>query len=630
MNEGIWTLRQCPHRSVVELSRELGVSELTACVLVRRGFDDPAAARAFLAAADPGHDPFLLGDMELACERIRAAVAEGRRICVHGDYDVDGIAATALAVLLLRELGARVDWHLPSRFDEGYGVSAATLERLSAEGCSLVLTVDCGITAVAEVAEARARGLEVIVTDHHRPGDTLPDCPIVATRPSSYPFPELCGTGVVYKLGQALFGVDSDVPKRHLDLVALATIADVVPLVDENRALASAGMRLLARTQKPGLQALMRAAGVDPATVDAGACGFRLGPRINAAGRLGHPRAALQLLLTDDADEARRLANDLEELNRERQAVEARIFREAAAQVEEWPAEQRDRRAYVVAGEDWHEGVIGIVASRLVERFNRPVVLIAGGDGDWKGSGRSIPSFDLHGGLAACSSLLGRWGGHRAAAGLSIEPGNVEAFARAFAEHAAGLLDDDDLQPVTRVDAVVPRGTALTLDLCAELAQLAPFGLGNPEVTLLAPGCEVGGLATVGEGKHLRFRVRRDGLDAGAAIQFGAGGRLESLQRARRWDVAFRLEENRWNGTVSPQLVVRRVFAADQRYDELRDWLVAEYRKPAVTRHSDAAAIFAELGVDGDAPGALARRHLLESERFRGLLATAPVLAEAA
>ena len=237
-----------------------------------------------------------------------------------------------------------------------------------------MLTVDCGITAVAEVAEAKARGLEVIVTDHHRPGETLPDCPIVATRPSDYPFPELCGTGVVYKLGQALFGVDSEIPKRHLDLVALATIADVVPLLDENRSLAIAGLRALARTQKPGLQALMRAAGVDPATVDAGACGFRLGPRINAAGRLGHPRAALELLLTDDADEARRLANELEELNRERQAVEARIFREAAQQVEEWPEEQqaaacvRRRRRELARGRDRNRRV---AARRAVQPAGR-------------------------------------------------------------------------------------------------------------------------------------------------------------------------------------------------------------------------------------------------------------------
>ena len=208
--------------------------------------------------------------MDAACAQIRAAVEAGRRICVHGDYDVDGISATTLAVLLLRELGAEVAWHLPSRFEEGYGVSSETFARLAEEGCGLVLTVDCGITAVAEVAEARERGLDVVVTDHHRPGETLPDCPVVATRPSEYPFPELCGTGVVYKLGQALFGLDSEVPRRHLDLVALATIADVVPLVDENRSLAIAGLRALARTAKPGLRALMQSAGVDPATVDAG------------------------------------------------------------------------------------------------------------------------------------------------------------------------------------------------------------------------------------------------------------------------------------------------------------------------------------------------------------------------
>jgi len=637
MHEGTWTIGPCPHRVQAELAESLGISELTASVLVRRGYDDPAAARAFLEGEMPPHDPFLLGDMRVACERIRAAVAEGRRICVHGDYDVDGIAATTLAVLLLRELGAEVDWHLPSRFDEGYGVRSSTLGRLADEGCGLVLTVDCGITAVEEVAEAKARGLEVIVTDHHRPltnehGATLPDCPIVATRPSDYPFPELCGTGVVYKLGQALFGVDSDIPKRHLDLVALATIADVVPLLDENRSMVIAGLRALARTQKIGLQALMRVAGVDPAAIDAGAVGFRLGPRINAAGRLGHPRAALELLLTDDPDDARRLANSLEDLNKERQAVEGRIVREAIAQVESWPEEHKQRRAYVVAGEDWHEGVIGIVASRLVEKFNRPVVLIAGavsdsGEGDWKGSGRSIPSFDLHGGLGACSALLERWGGHRAAAGLSIKPENIPAFAERFAEHAANLLLDEDLAAVTQVDAIVPRGRRLTLDLCAELARLAPFGLGNPAVTLLAAGGELDALATVGEGKHLRFRVRRDGTDAGSAIAFGIGGRLDSYRREGRWDVAFRLEENRWNGTVSPQLVVRRIFGADARYDELRDWLVAEYRKPAEARSADAAAVFDELEV-GEA--GLGRRHLLESERFRALLAREPALARAA
>src|SRR3954463_10314184 len=624
MSEGIWTIRPCPHRQASDLAKELGLSEITASVLVRRGYGDPETARAFLAGEQPLHDPFLLGDMSTAVERIRAAISAGKRICVHGDYDVDGICATVLAVLVLRELGADVEWHLPSRFDEGYGVSGETLERLAADGCGLVLTVDCGITAVDEVRRARKLGLDVVVTDHHRPADELPDCPIVATRPSDYPFPELCGTGVVYKLGQALLGPESEFLRRHLDLVALATIADVVPLVGENRSLAIAGLRTLARTQKLGLRALMKVARVDPAAVDAGKVGFRLAPRINAAGRLGHPRAALELLLTDDADEARQLADRLEELNRDRQIVEDKILRAAIGQVEEWPEATRRRKAYVVWGEDWHEGVIGIVASRLVERYNRPVVLLAGGEGLWKGSGRSISSFDLHGALRECAQFLERFGGHRAAAGLSISTESIEPFAEAFAAQAEGLLTPDDLVPTTAVDAVLPRGAKLTLDLCEELRQLAPFGLGNPEVTLLAPGCQLGDLATVGEGKHLRFRVHRDGRDAGGAIAFGQGTKLDRYRRVGRYDVAFRLQENRWNGTVAPQLVVRRVFDADDRFDEVYEWLRAQWKANG-TRDPQAQRIFDELDVAAGGP----RRHPLESPTFRELLAE-PALLRAA
>src|SRR5919201_919291 len=504
MQQGTWTIRPCPHRESSALAQELGASEITASVLVRRGYGDPDEARAFLAGEQPPHDPFLLGDMETAVSRIRAAIADGKRICVHGDYDADGICATALAVLILREARANVDWHLPSRFDEGYGVSGETLTRLAEEGCGLVVTVDCGITAVEEVARANELGLEIVVTDHHRPGDELPACPLVATRPSSYPFPELCGTGVVYKLGQALLGAESNVLRRHLDLVGVATVADVVPLVGENRSLVIAGLRALASTQKPGLQALMRVAHVDPAAVDAGHVGFRLAPRINAAGRLGHPRAALDLLLTEDPAEARALADRLEELNRDR---------------------------------------------------------------------HSIAAFDLHAALASCARFLERFGGHRAAAGLSIVPEWIEPFAEAFAARAEEVLSEEELLPATAVDAVVPRGTKLTLELASELRRLAPFGLGNPDVTLLAPGCELDDLTAVGEGKHLRFRVRRDGSDAGGAIAFGQGAQLDRFRRVGRYDVAFRLQENHWNGTVAPQLVVRRVFDENARFDELYGWL---------------------------------------------------------
>ena len=368
----------------------------------------------------------------------------------------------------------------------------------------------------------------------------------------------------------------------------------------------------------------MRVAGVDPAAVDESAVGFRLAPRINASGRLCRPEAALALLLTEDGEEAKKLAEELESLNRERQGVEERILRDAIDQIESWPDSRRRRRGYVVAGDGWHEGVIGIVASRLVERYGRPCVLIAGTDGEWKGSGRSIPAFDLHGGLGACASHLERFGGHRAAAGLTIDAARVETFAAAFAAHADSVLSEDDLRPVTRVDAIVP-GAKLGLDLCAELGALAPFGLGNPGVLLLVDGCELADLSTVGDGKHLRFRVRHRGRDAGAAIAFGMGGQLESLHAGGRFDLAFRLQENRWNGVVSPQLVVRRVFDAAASFEELRDWLAAQWKAGEPAWTPEARTIFGELELqDG------AKRSLLESPTFRALLDGTPALAAAA
>jgi single-stranded-DNA-specific exonuclease len=613
---GSWAIASLATDDAARLVRELEVSEVAAAVLVRRGYADPGDARRFLAPELPGHDPLLLGDMAVAVERIRKAIAEGEKICVHGDYDVDGICATALAVLLLRELGADVGWHLPSRFEEGYGVSTETVARLADDGVGLVLTVDCGITAVEEVADARRRGVDVIVTDHHRPGEVLPECPIVATRPSNYAFPELCGTGVVYKLGEAILGAENPALRRHLDLVALATIADVVPLVDENRGLAAHGLRALACTRRPGLQALMRAARVDPATVESAAVGFRLAPRINAAGRLCRPDTALELILTDDEGNAKQLAAELEELNRERQAVEDRILREAVALIESMSEPERRRRGYVLWREEWHEGVIGIVASRLVERFHRPVVLIAGGDDGWKGSGRSIPRFDLHAALAACADDLLRFGGHRAAAGLSIDPDRIVGFATAFAAHSDAALTEEDLWPTTVVDAAVS-APDLTLELAQELERLAPFGLGNPDVTLLVPGCRAVEPTTVGDGKHLRFRVRQHERDAGTAIAFGQGAQIDRVCSEIPFDVACRLKENHWNGTVAPQLVVRKLFESREGYDELRSWLLGIWKDEGAWT-PDARRIFEELGLDRR--NGRRRKELLESETFRSLL----------
>jgi single-stranded-DNA-specific exonuclease len=624
MASGTWQLAPCSYAEVARLTDALDLDDVTASVLVRRGLGDPAEARRFLEGALPGHDPFLLGDMAAAVEAINGAVAAGRRICVHGDYDADGICATALAILLLRELGADVSWHLPSRFDEGYGLNPSTITRLAEEGVELVVTVDCGITAVAEVELASSLGLSVVVTDHHRPADDFPACPVVAPLRGSYPFTGLCGTGVVWKLAEALLGREHPFLDRHLDVVALATVADVVPLVDENRALALLGLRRLAQTQKPGLRALMKVAGVDPASLDESSIGFRLAPRINASGRLCRPEAALALLLTEDRDEAKTLAEELETLNRERQAIEERICREAIDQVVEWTEARRRRRGYVVAGDGWHEGVIGIVAARLVERYNRPVVVLAGADGGWKGSGRSVAAFDLHAGLMACSGHLLRYGGHRAAAGLTIEAERVETFSAAFAAQCDAVLSDDDLAPVTYVDAVVP-GAKLNLGLAAELARLAPFGIGNPGVTLLVDGCEITDVGTVGDGKHLRFRVRQRGRDSGSAIAFGQGRQLDRVQAPGRYDVAFRLQENRWNGTVAPQLVVRRIFDTADSFEELRDRLAAEWRAGEEAWSDEARAIFVELELESGA-----KRSLLESPTFRALLEDPPAFAAAA
>jgi len=555
-----WLVDPCPPEEAAGLAEALGIRRTTAEVLIRRGHGTPAAARAFLDQDGPAHDPMLLGDMRAACEFIERAIAAGEQICVHGDYDADGICATALALAVLRGLDANVQSHLPSRFEEGYGLAVETVERLAADGVRLLLTVDCGITAVDAVARGRELGMDVIVTDHHRPGEALPDCTRVCTRPSEYPFPELCGTGVVFKLAEALHrraGRDPAELEQHLDLVALATVADVVPLRDENRGLVRAGLRRLRRTSKPGLRALMAVARVDRAHASSTDVGFRLAPRINAAGRLCHPDEALELLLTADEPRARALAERLEALNRERQAVEDGILREAVELVEAAGDEWRARRAYVLHGPDWHEGVIGIVSSRLVERYSRPVVLIAGDGDEAKGSGRSIAAYDLHGGLTATSSHLTRFGGHRVAAGLTMRAEGVEAFAAALAEHAGSQLSDADLHRSQRIDAVLaPAETSL--ELADELDRLEPFGLGNPGVMLLAPAAALHHVQRIGEGRHLRMAVELGGFRCGA-VWFGRGPAAGELRDGGRFDVAYRLSRNEWNGSASAQMLVRAV-----------------------------------------------------------------------
>ena len=542
------------YAAAVRLADALDVSHPTAQVLVRRGLADPGAARRFLAA-DVEHPLDAFGGLREGAAAIVGHVERGARITVHGDYDVDGVSATAVLVRALRTLGADVDWYLPSRIDDGYGLAAATVDKLAARGTDLLVTVDCAITAVEEVAAARAAGMDVVVTDHHSPraDGRLPDAPIVHPGLGGYPCPELCAAGVAHKLARALLeavGMDPSAADADLDVVALATVADVVPLVGENRRLVRAGLRALASTRKPGLQALMEVSRVDPSGVDAGAVGFRLAPRINAAGRLHRADAGLELLLTTDGARAAAIAAELDAVNAERRDVETRILFEAEAQV----AATGEAPAYVLAAEGWHPGVIGIVASRIAERHHRPAVLIALDGEEGTGSGRSIPAFDLLGGLDAAAADLLRHGGHRAAAGLTIRRDRVAAFREAFTEHAAAVLHPADLVPVQRVDAVVP-GDALHLGLAEELERLAPFGMGNPEPTLLVPSALLADPRAMGEGRHVAFSLAAGGARS-RCVSFGRGGSLPAAPGAPV-DAAVRLEVNRYNGAVEPRLVLR-------------------------------------------------------------------------
>src|SRR4051794_12695026 len=541
-------LAPCPTEAVARLEAELGVSHVVAQVLVRRGLGDPGEARTWLEGAD-AHDAGEFCGIDEAAALIRRHIEAGTRITVHGDYDVDGVCSTAILVRALRALGAEADWYLPSRLEDGYGLNARTVERLAASGTGLLITADCAITAVDEVAGARAAGMDVVVTDHHSPraDGRLPDAPIVHPAVCGYPCPHLCAAGVALKVAEAL---GAPTAAEDLDLAALATVADVVALEGENRRLVREGLRALATTDKPGLRALMRVARVDPSRLDATAVGFRLAPRINAAGRLHRADAGLELVLTSDPARAEAVAQELDAANAERRHVEQRILFEAEAQV----AEQGARAAYVLAGDGWHPGVIGVVASRLAERHHRPAVLIALDGERGTGSGRSIPGFDLLAGLDACASHLARHGGHRAAAGLEIAAEDVEAFRAAFAAHAESVLGPDELAREERVDAVVSGGD-LGHALAEELAQLAPFGHGNPAVSLLVPAARLGDPRPMGEGRHLRFTVEAGGARS-RAVAFGCGGRLP-VDSGEPADATFTLELDDWGGAVEPRLILR-------------------------------------------------------------------------
>jgi len=557
--------------ATARLSRELPIHPLAARVLASRGLAEPAAAARFLdARLEDLPDPFTMKGMEAAVARIVRAVEEGGRIACYGDYDVDGVTSTALLAHFLAAAGANVQTYTPHRLVEGYGLNTGAVERLAAAGVGLIVTLDCGITSVAEVEAARHLGVDVVVVDHHTVPVELPAAAAILNpyQPGcGYPSKHLAAVGVAFNLALGLrrrlrqrgrFGASRPEPnlREALDLVALGTVADVVPLVEVNRILVRWGLEELRRGKRPGVRALKRVAGIAEGTpVSAGQVGFRLGPRINAAGRLDDAGRGVRLLLASDDATATPLAEELDRENRARQELERQMLEEALADAAARVA--GGARGLVLARDGWHPGVVGIVAARIAERFHRPVVIVGVADGVGKGSGRSIEGFHLYDALAACSAHLARFGGHRHAAGVTIAPADVPAFRAAFERHAAERLGEEDLVPCTRIEGWVEEAL-LDERAAADLERLAPFGAGNPE-PVFAVRARAERARTVGAGgMHLKVSLAsRD------AIGFSLGDRLPLCGGPVEAAVTLGFDE--WDGSRRLQLKLRDLRAAPGR-----------------------------------------------------------------
>ena len=544
--------------------RDWGVSPLTIQILQNRGITDPDQAKKFLAPAlSDLPDPFLMKDAKVAALRIAQAIRCREKISLFGDYDVDGITATALLLLFLREAGAQVDFYLPHRLKEGYGLNQTAVEKIKAEGAKLLITADCGVSNFEEICWAREHGLEVIITDHHEIPKTLPPAIAVLNPKQSdcpYPFKGLAGVGVAFNLVIALRSLlreegvwnNGNIPnlKGYLDLVALGTISDVVPLTGVNRIIAKHGLKELARSSRAGILALKEIGGVANAIVDTTAVNFRFAPRINAAGRLDDATAVVRMLVASDPSEAQKIALRLDELNLQRQRIEEKILFEAREMIQR-SEELKGRKTFVLASPDWHPGVIGIVASRLTEEFHRPAILIALKGKMGKGSGRSIPSFSLYQALKSCERWMERFGGHEQAVGLAISAEAIPDFSRALEEFADSALSPELLIPSLTLDTVI-RLEQMNESFLSELDLLAPFGMGNPEPIMGLPDLTVVESKPVGK-NHLRLRVQE-----GRIVRDAIGFRMASLHPLSRQRVklAFSPQVNIFQGRRTLQLKI--------------------------------------------------------------------------
>lgn len=564
MAQRIWQIKPCGSTLTPQEQTKLGISPLVASMLARRGIQDMAAALRFLdGGLDDLYSPQLLPEADKAAQRLKEAIGNKERILIYGDYDVDGITSTALILRVLRKLNIKeIMYFIPRRLEEGYGLNRTVLEKAVKNGCRVILTVDCGISGIDEAQYLLDNGIDLIITDHHEPPECLPAAYAVINPkvPSAnYPCSHLAGVGVAYKFLQALaeyFPEIRPAMEENLDLVAIGTVADVVPLLDENRIFVREGLKQLTRTTNLGLQTLLHRIGLEP-PLTAEQVGYIIGPRINACGRLNAPTVALQLFLATDPVEALRLADALEEANKKRQSVEEKVMREALTTLETKFDPERDF-ALVLAGEGWHPGVIGIVASRITERFYRPTVMIGMENGTGKGSARSIPGFHLYHAFQACSERLVRFGGHEMAAGLTIDEEQIPDFRSALNELAKEELTVEKLQPVLLAEEEVQL-SQVNMALIEEILRLAPFGVGNPAPVLIARNLQVLSGKTVGEGaRHLKLKLG-DGQSSRNGIGFNLGKYSDEVLEAKQVDLAFTVEKNTWNAVTDVQLVIKDV-----------------------------------------------------------------------
>ncbi|MBN1466632.1 single-stranded-DNA-specific exonuclease RecJ [candidate division KSB1 bacterium] len=545
---------------VHRLAADLNVPSIIAQILYRRDIHDKEAARKFFhPALDQLYDPFLLKDMDKAVERLRRALLSDEEILIYGDYDVDGITSVSFLFLLLKELGAHVTYYIPNRQAEGYGLSGQGIEEAKRRHVNLIVTVDCGITGHAEILMAQAAGIDVIVTDHHEPGPTIPEAVAVVDpkrRDCDYPFKQLAGVGVAYKFAQGLMqrmGIDVSILENFIELVAIGTSADIVPIIDENRIFVKAGLAALNNSENVGLKALIRAAGQQGREIGTGQVVFIIAPRINAVGRMGDAQRAVELLTTKDEYEADRIAGILERENQHRKNVDEEAFAEAIRQTEQCFASNSKTSSIILHKEGWHTGVIGIVASRVVEKYYRPTILISVDDGIGKGSARSVPGFDLYESLKQCEDLFIGFGGHKYAAGLTIAEENIETFKQRFEAIAEHDLTHEHLIPKLSIEAEIRLGE-IDERFIKLIKMFAPFGPQNMRPVFMSRNLQIVGSPAVVGKNHLKFRVRQDDK-VYDVMAFNMGERLYRLTPGEaNLDMAYVIEENVFMGRRSIQL----------------------------------------------------------------------------